>query len=153
MKASGGVGPSPEDLTNVDQHLFALAKAVRARAHAPYSRFQVGAAIRTEDGSLFTGANVENASFPEGWCAETSAIGAMIAAGESPAARRIAAVMVVADRVDGGIVCTPCGGCRQRLKEFSTAATRIACYDPSGNGQSFSIAELLPAGFSLEDVG
>ena len=137
----------------MDQQLFSLAKSVRERAHAPYSRFHVGVALRTVAGEIFTGANVENASFPEGWCAETSAIGAMISAGETSESRRLAAVMVVADRVDGGIVCTPCGGCRQRLKEFSSAATVIECYDPSGKGQSFGIADLLPAGFSLEDVG
>ncbi len=134
----------------MDADLFERAKAVRDNAHAPYSRFHVGAAIRTEDGRVFVGANVENASFPEGWCAETSAIGAMIAASTGPAGRRIAHVSVVADRVDGGIVCTPCGGCRQRLREFSTSATVIECIDPAGRGQSFGIADLLPSGFVLE---
>ena len=138
----------------MDAELFDRAKAVRDNAHAPYSRFHVGAAIRTEDGHVFVGANVENASFPEGWCAETSAIGAMIAASApadgSAASRRIAHVTVVADRVDGGIVCTPCGGCRQRLREFSNAATIIECVDPTGRGQSFGIADLLPSGFVLE---
>lgn len=135
----------------MDAELFEKALAVRERAHAPYSRFHVGVALRTEDGRIFAGANVENASYPEGWCAETSALGQMISAGATPASRRVAAVVVVADRVEGGIVCTPCGGCRQRLKEFSTERTVIECFDPTGNGQSFSIAELLPAGFSLEE--
>ncbi|MDQ0516629.1 cytidine deaminase [Kaistia geumhonensis] len=134
----------------MDSELYRLARDVRANAHAPYSRFHVGAAIRAEDGRIYVGANVENASFPEGWCAETSAIGAMVSAASEPAGRRIAAVMVVADRVDGGIVCTPCGGCRQRLREFSTRATVIECYDPAGKGQAFTIAELLPSGFSLD---
>ena len=135
----------------MDAELFERASAVRQNAHAPYSRFHVGAALRTEDGHVFAGANVENASFPEGWCAETSALGQMISAGLEPASRRIAAITVVADRVDGGIVCTPCGGCRQRLKEFSTARTIIECLDPAGRGQSFSIADLLPSGFSLDE--
>ena len=135
----------------MDTELSERAKAVRERAHAPYSRFHVGAALRTEDGQVFAGANVENASFPEGWCAETSALGQMISAGRSAAARRIAAITVVADRVEGGIVCTPCGGCRQRLKEFATERTVVECLDPDGTGQSFSLAELLPAGFSLEE--
>ncbi|MBN9434075.1 MAG: cytidine deaminase [Bosea sp.] len=137
----------------MDSELYTLARDVRTKAHAPYSRFHVGAAIRAEDGRIYVGANVENASFPEGWCAETSAIGAMISAATEPAGRRIAAVMVVADRVDGGIVCTPCGGCRQRLREFSTSTTVIECYDPAGKGQAFTIAELLPSGFSLDDQG
>lgn len=134
----------------MDAELFERARAVRDNAHAPYSRFRVGAAIRTEDGRVFVGANVENVSFPEGWCAETSAIGAMISAGSDAASRRIAAVTVVADRVDGGIVCTPCGGCRQRLREFSTAATVIDCRDPDGAGSTFGIADLLPSGFAIE---
>ena len=136
----------------MDSELYERALAVRQRAYAPYSRFAVGAAIRTEDGQVFTGANVENASFPEGWCAETSAIGQMIAAAAEAAGRRIAAVVVVADRVDGGIVFTPCGGCRQRLKEFATAKTVIECIDPTGKGQRFSMAELLPASFGLEEA-
>lgn len=139
------------DADAFDPDLFARALAVRDNAHAPYSRFHVGAAIRTGDGRVFVGANVENASFPEGWCAETSAIGAMISASAAAAGRRIDRVVVVADRVEGGIVCTPCGGCRQRLSEFSTAATVIECRDPQGAGQSFGIADLLPSGFSLDD--
>ncbi|MCX5513476.1 cytidine deaminase [Kaistia algarum] len=135
----------------MDAELFERARDVRSRAHAPYSRFYVGAALRTEDGRIFAGANVENASFPEGWCAETSALGQMISSSLDPAGRRVASVVVVADRVEGGIVCTPCGGCRQRLKEFSTARTVIECFDPTGKGQSFSIAELLPAGFGIDE--
>ena len=131
--------------------LIAAARAARLRAHAPYSNFAVGAAVRDEQGRVFGGCNVENVSYPQGWCAETSALGQMISAGRSAAARRIAAITVVADRVEGGIVCTPCGGCRQRLKEFATERTVVECLDPDGTGQSFSIAELLPAGFSLEE--
>jgi cytidine deaminase len=135
----------------LDTELLDLAQAVRLSAYVPYSRFMVGAAIRTVDGSLYVGANVENAAYPEGWCAETSAIGAMIAAGVAGDGRRIASVTVVADRVDGGIVCTPCGGCRQRLREFSSADTKISCVDPTGEGETFTMAHLLPAGFSMDE--
>ncbi|MCX5495049.1 cytidine deaminase [Kaistia dalseonensis] len=134
----------------MDAELFERASAVRQNAHAPYSHFLVGAALRTEDGAIFAGANVENASFPEGWCAETSALGQMISQASTASGRRVAAITVVADRVDGGIVCTPCGGCRQRLKEFSTASTVIECVDPTGKGQTFSISDLLPASFFVE---
>ncbi|MCX5520944.1 cytidine deaminase [Kaistia defluvii] len=139
----------------MDDHLKAellqRAQEVRLNAHAPYSKFRVGAAVLTEDGEVYVGANVENAAYPEGWCAETSAIGQMIAAGIPGEGRRIAAVVVVADRVDGGIVCTPCGGCRQRLKEFSHPSTLIHCSDPTGDGQDFTMAQLLPAGFSMDE--
>ena len=90
--------------------LFETAKAAREAAYAPYSNFKVGAAIRTEDGAVFSGCNVENAAFPEGVCAEAGAISAMVLAGGT----RIAEVMVIADAA----LCTPCGGCRQKLKEF-----------------------------------
>lgn len=135
----------------VKADLLERAQAVRLNAHAPYSKFFVGAAILTEDGNVYVGANVENASYPEGWCAETSALGQMIAAGIPGEGRRVSAVVVVADRVDGGIVCTPCGGCRQRLKEFAHPKTLIHCADPTGAGQDFTMAELLPAGFSLDE--
>ncbi len=92
--------------------LFAAAKAAQAKAYAPYSKFRVGAALRTPDGAIYSGGNVENAAYPEGWCAETSAIAAMAAAG----ARRIAEICVVGD---GEALCTPCGGCRQRIREFA----------------------------------
>ena len=133
----------------MDKELFAAASAVRVRAHAPYSRFHVGAAIRTAAGAVHIGANVENASYPEGWCAETSAIAQMIAAGGSDAARRIAAVSVVAERIDGRLT-TPCGGCRQRLAEFAGPDTPVDVIDPSGEGRSFTLRELLPSAFDMD---
>ncbi len=133
----------------MDKELFAAARAVRARAHAPYSSFHVGAALRTEAGTVHAGANVENASYPEGWCAETSAIAQMIAAGGAGAARRIAAVSVVADRIDGRLT-TPCGGCRQRLAEFAGPDTPVDVIDPSGAGKTFTLRELLPSAFDME---
>src|SRR5260370_19209749 len=98
--------------------LIETARAARANAYAPYSRFAVGAAIRAEDGKLYAGANVENAAYPQGQCAEASAIGAMIAAG----ARRIEAMVLLAD---GAALGPPCGGCRQRTREFCEPMTEI----------------------------
>ncbi|WP_026790697.1 cytidine deaminase [Pleomorphomonas oryzae] len=133
--------------------LFAAASAARARAHAPYSNYAVGAALLADDGNIYSGCNVENAAFPEGWCAETTAIGQMVMGG----AKRIVRAVVVASRIDGervpgGRFCTPCGGCRQRLSEFAASpATEIWAADPDGASQHFTMAELLPAGFVLEE--
>ncbi len=135
----------------MDSELFTAASAVRGRAHAPYSRFAVGAAVRTEAGTVHVGANVENASYPEGWCAETSAIAAMVAAGALGPARRIAAVCVVADRIEGRLT-TPCGGCRQRLAEFAGPDTPVYVVDLAGNGDTFLMKDLLPAVFAMEET-
>jgi cytidine deaminase len=94
------------------QDLIAAALVARERAHAPYSRFAVGAAVLDEQGRIHAGCNVENAAYPQGWCAETSALAAMVLAG----GKRVHAVAVVADSPQP---CTPCGGCRQRLREFA----------------------------------
>ncbi len=120
--------------------LFAAAKAAQMKAHAPYSRFRVGAALRTPDGAVYSGGNVENVSYPEGWCAETSAIAAMAAAGE----RRIADICVVGD---GEALCTPCGGCRQRIREFADDATLVHVAGPEGVRATFRLAALLPESF------
>lgn len=134
--------------TRMDRELFEAAKRAREKAHAPYSRFQVGAAIRTLAGTVHTGCNVENASFPEGWCGETSAIAAMIGASGAAPGRRIAAIAVVAARIDGNLT-TPCGGCRQRIAEFAGPDTPVHVFDLDGEGRSFTLAELLPAAFYL----
>jgi len=120
--------------------LLAAAKTAQANAYAPYSRFKVGAALRTPRGTIFAGCNVENASYPEGWCAETSAIAAMAAAGE----RRIAEICVVGDGED---LCTPCGGCRQRIREFAGAGTLVHVAGPDGVRRTFRLEELLPESF------
>jgi cytidine deaminase len=122
--------------------LFAAAKGAMARAHAPYSRFPVGVAILGEGGKVFTGANIENASFPEGWCAETSAISHMVMAGEG----RIAEVAVVAERMPR---ITPCGGCRQRLREFGTSKTLVHLCDADGVVETVTLGDLLPKAFEL----
>lgn len=122
--------------------LVAAARAAMAQAHVPYSHFPVGAAIRTETGAVFAGCNIENASFPEGWCAETSAISQMVMAGE----RRIAEVALVAEKMPR---ITPCGGCRQRLKEFGTAETRVHLCDAGGIVETVTLGDLLPKAFAL----
>jgi cytidine deaminase len=106
--------------TDVDE-LFAAAREVQTKAHAPYSNFQVGAAVRTASGEIFAGCNVENAAYPQGSCAEAGAISAMVAAGE----RQIVAVLTICD---GEAIGTCCGGCRQRLREFAAGNT------PTHNG-------------------
>ena len=122
--------------------LVAAARAVMAQAHAPYSKLPVGAAIRSESGKIYAGCNIENASFPEGWCAETSAIAHMILAG----GRSIAEVAVVAEKMPR---ITPCGGCRQRLKEFGSAATRVHLCDARGIVETVTLGDLLPKAFAL----
>jgi len=125
--------------------LFDAAVAVRAHAHAPYSNFPVGAAILTADGAIHAGCNVEIASFPEGWCAETTAIGRMVSAGGD---RRIRTVLVVAG---GARLTAPCGGCRQRLAEFSDAETIVHIAGPEGVRATHTMGELLPVGFVLTE--
>ncbi len=120
--------------------LFDAAKAAQANAYAPYSRFKVGAAIRTPSGAIHSGGNVENAAFPEGVCAETSAISAMARAGE----RRIVEICVVGE---GAALCTPCGGCRQRIREFADAATLIHVAGPEAIRATFRLSALLPESF------
>jgi len=125
--------------------LFNQAKAARDNAYAPYSSFRVGAAILAPDGTLFSGANVENAAYPQGQCAEASAIGAMVTAGQ----RNIAAMLIVAD---GAALCTPCGGCRQRIREFASPQTLIHVADLSGIRQSFTMEALLPQSFGPDNL-
>jgi len=122
------------------QRLFALARAAREHAHAPYSGFRVGAALRDERGGLHAGANVENASHPQGQCAETSALGALVAAG----GRRVEEIAVLADTE----LVTPCGGCRQRLAEFAAPGAAVHLCGPEGIRRSVTLGELLPLGFS-----
>jgi cytidine deaminase len=126
--------------------LFDAAREAFANAYAPYSKFPVGAAVLTPEGEIYSGGNVENAAYPQGWCAETSAIAAMARAGR----RRIAAVMVVGG---GRGLCTPCGGCRQRIREFAAPDTPIHVAGPEGVRASFTLAELLPQSFGPENLG
>jgi cytidine deaminase len=125
--------------------LFAAAKAAQARAYAPYSRFPVGAAIRAPSGAIYAGCNVENAAYPQGACAEAGAIAAMALGGE----RRIAEILVIGD---GEGLCTPCGGCRQRIREFAAPTTPIHIAGPEGVRASFTLEELLPHSFGPEHL-
>jgi cytidine deaminase len=120
--------------------LIAAARAAREQAYAPYSRFQVGAAVLDELGRIHRGGNVENAAYPQGWCAEASAIAVMVAAG----GRRIlaAAVCGVADEP-----VTPCGGCRQKLREFAADDCPVWITDLDTLRASHTLGELLPNSF------
>ena len=126
--------------------LFTAAAAVRAQAHAPYSGFAVGAALRDEQGRIHAGCNVENAAYPVGTCAEAGAIAAMIAAG----GRRISEILVLAA---GARAVTPCGACRQRIREFAGPETPIHAAGPEGVLARFTLEELLPASFGPETLG
>ena len=123
-----------------DAELLALARAAAGRAYAPYSRFPVGAAVRTTDGRRYAGANVENAAYPQGQCAEASAIGALVAGGGGT----IAEVVVAAPSRK---LVTPCGGCRQRLREFAPDDAPIHLADLERVRRTTSLAELLPLSF------
>ncbi len=124
--------------------LFEAAADVRVRAHAPYSGFFVGAAVLDREGRIHVGCNVENAAFPEGLCAEASAIAAMVAAG----GREILAVAVVGGPAEGDpVLCPPCGGCRQKIREFAVDTTTVHLRDDGGTVTSLTAAELLPLSF------
>jgi cytidine deaminase len=120
--------------------LYLAAKAAMAKAHAPYSKFPVGAALRTEDGRIFSGCNIEVASYPEGWCAETTALGHYIMGGGG----RIIEIAVVAERMAR---ITPCGGCRQRLAEFAGPDTKLFLCDETGVVETVTMGQMLPLGF------
>jgi cytidine deaminase len=131
-------------MASVDE-LFEAAKAIQAKAYAPYSRFKVGAAIATPTGRVFAGCNVENAAYPVGSCAESGAVSAMMAAGES----RIAQIVVMGE---GENLVTPCGGCRQRIREFAASDTPIHIAGPEGIRKSFTLDELLPFSFGPDNL-
>jgi cytidine deaminase len=120
--------------------LFDAARLVREKAHAPYSQFKVGAAVKANNGQIFAGCNVENAAYPSGSCAEEVAIGAMVASGEQV----ITEIVIIGE---GPSLITPCGACRQRIREFSAPQTRIHCANSEGIQRSFSIDDLLPYSF------
>ena len=125
--------------------LFEKARAVREHAYAPYSQFKVGAAIRSSSGKIFIGCNVENAAYPQGTCAEAGAIAAMIAACE----KEILEIWIVADSLSP---VSPCGGCRQKLAEFSTPSTQVHLANLRGILACHSLDELLPHSFSSDHL-
>ncbi len=126
--------------------LVDAAIVARAKAHAPYSKFYVGAAMRDEHGLIHAGANMENAAYPQGWCAECSAIAHLIMAGGT----RIKEVAVLGN---GATLCTPCGGCRQKIREFAAGDVKIHCCTEQGTLiRTFTLDELLPASFGPENL-
>lgn len=129
----------------IEPELFAAARVVQANAHVPYSKFPVGAALRTSSGEVFVGCNVENAAYPEGLCAEAAAIAAMVSAGH----RRLEALVTVCE---GEALGSCCGGCRQKIREFATAETRVHNAGPEGVRKTFTMAELLPDSFGPEHL-
>lgn len=120
--------------------LLEAATKVRENAHAPYSHFKVGAALRTVQGTVHVGCNVENVAYPEGTCAEAGAIAAMCAAGE----REIAELVVIADSPDP---VPPCGGCRQKIAEFAGGDVRVTMCTTGGASRTVTVSELLPGAF------
>ncbi len=120
--------------------LIAAARAVREHSHSPYSKFKVGAAVLDEQGRIHAGCNVENAAYPQGWCAETSALAVMAAAG----GKRVRAVVVcgVAD-----LPVTPCGGCRQKLREFAADDCPVWTVDQSVVRGKYTLGDLFPHSF------
>lgn len=130
----------------IDQTLFAAAEAVRKNAYAPYSKFQVGAAILADDGKIYAGCNVENAAYPVGNCAEPSAIAAMLAGG----GRRIRRIYVTGP---GAMPVTPCGGCRQRIREFADLDVEVISHGVDGAPLVQTLGQLLPHSFGPEFLG
>ncbi|BCS89145.1 cytidine deaminase [Pseudodesulfovibrio sediminis] len=127
------------------QELIRLATEARNTAHVPYSNHPVGAAIVTDSGNIFTGCNVENAAYPLGSCAEQSAISAMVRGGE----KTISVIVVVGPTLEP---CTPCGGCRQRIREFSTPQTIIHACNEQEVLLTMTMDELLPQSFGPENL-
>ena len=132
------------------QALLHAARAAQLKAYAPYSRYLVGAAVLDDEGRIHAGCNVENAAYPEGLCAEASALSAMVLAGST----RARAVLVVGN---GGknhsAWTTPCGGCRQKLREFGAPDMSVLCANDQTTGPSYTLAQLLPEGFGPDHLG
>ncbi len=129
----------------MDETMLDLARTAMAKAYAPYSNFQVGAVVKGANGKLYAGCNVENSAYPQGCCAETSAIAAMVADGET----RIAEVAVIGP---GAALVTPCGGCRQRIREFADDTTPIHICGAEGLRRTVTLGELLPLSFGPENL-
>lgn len=126
--------------------LAAAARAARARAYAPYSQFAVGAALLDEQGRVHAGCNVENAAYPQGLCAEAVALGQLVLAGGT----RVLAALVVGEAARP---VTPCGGCRQKLREFADDDTPVWSADLHGITARHTLGALLPASFGPDHLG
>ena len=131
-------------ITKENKRLIELSYEMMLNAYAPYSNFSVGAAILSENDKLFGGCNVENAAYPEGTCAEAGAISAMIAGG----CKTIKEIYIVSKSEN---IVSPCGGCRQKIREFSSDQTKIFLCNIKWDYKLFSLNELLPFSFSEFD--
>ena len=125
--------------------MFEAAKDVREKAYVPYSNFKVGAAILTENNNIVIGCNVENAAYPQSQCAEASAIGNLISQGYTT----IKEVLVIGS---GDLLCSPCGACRQRIREFASLETPIHMCNTKGHLKTSTLEELLPDSFGPENL-
>ena len=132
-------------ISNNFERLFKACKEVREQAHVPYSNFKVGAAFLTEDNSIITGCNVENAAYPQSQCAEASAIGNLISQGY----KSIKEVVVIGS---GDLLSSPCGGCRQRIREFASLNVKIHMCNGLGHMKTSTLEELLPDSFGPENL-
>ena len=130
-------------ITDTDEALFTSAEAIRTKAYAPYSNFHVGAAILADDGKIYAGCNIENAAYPQGNCAEASAISAMIAGG----GKRITRISVTGP---GKAPVTPCGACRQRIREFADLDVQVISHGVDGEPLAMTLNQLLPHSFGPE---
>jgi cytidine deaminase len=133
-------------LTHGPDEMLNLARQALTRAYAPYSRFRVGACLRAAGGQLHAGCNVENSAYPVGQCAEATAIGAMVAAGD----QRIVEILLV---TEGPELCSPCGRCRQQLAEFARPDTPVHLGGPEGVRLTVTLGELLPLAFGPDTLG
>jgi cytidine deaminase len=129
---------------NEESYIEATKEAM-SKAYVPYSNYPVGALIVTDNGNTYSGCNVENASYPLGNCAEASAIASMVIGGD----KKIKTIYVMTKNDEGGI---PCGGCRQRIREFSDTSTQIMMCSPDGVQQRINLSELLPNSFGPEHL-
>lgn len=125
--------------------LMRAARDAQTHAYSPYSKFAVGAAVLDEHGQIHAGCNVENAAYPEGVCAEAAALSAMVLAG----GRRVRALAVIGE---GVALVTPCGGCRQKLREFAALDTLVLVGDREQARAEFTLAQLLPSSFGPEHL-
>lgn len=130
-------------IQTTEAKLIEGAKQAMAKAYAPYSNYPVGALVVTQDGQTFVGCNVENASYPEGHCAETAAIAAMVMAGQ----QRIQSIYIMSQDEQGA---SPCGGCRQRIREFADNDTPVFLCSPKGVQKRLQLSDLLPHAFGPE---
>jgi cytidine deaminase len=139
--------PSPALSPGAIDDLLSVAEQALAQAYAPYSRLRVGAVVLTARGGRYAGCNVENRAYPLGGCAEHHAIAAAVQA-EGPTVRLTAVAIAARDAEDRAVPIPPCGGCRQKLMEFSDGL-QVAFLDASGRVAVHSLADLLPASFEL----